>query len=196
MGNIGSVLKKLNKIGCDYELTNNPEGIKNADKIILPGVGHFDTGINNLHKLDIFNALNIAVLENRIPILGICVGMQLMAAFSEEGQAKGLSWFDSSVVKFSVSDKYKYKIPHTGWNNVGLKKESPIFNGLPSNPRFYFVHSYHFVCNDRKDAVSTTNYSYEFVSAIQKENIYGVQFHPEKSHEVGEKLLSNFVNLV
>jgi glutamine amidotransferase len=195
MGNLRSVQKKLIRVGAIVEISRDPEIISKAYKLVLPGVGHFANGIRNLKDYGIGDVLNEKVLVQKAPILGICLGMQLMARHSEEGDAEGLSWFDAYIVKFSVKDKLKYKVPHMGWNNAYLNKESILFKGKPEEAMFYFVHSYHIKCHNKQDILATTDYEYNFTSAIQKENIYGTQFHPEKSHDWGELIFKNFVKL-
>ncbi len=193
MGNIHSVARKLRLLGVEFEISDNPETILKAEKLILPGVGHFGKAMNQLKESKLIDVLNEVVIHKKIPILGICLGMQLMANSSEEGNSEGLGWIDATVKEFSVNDKLRYKIPHTGWNNIFIKKESAINKYLPENPEFYFVHSFHFVPNDKNDVLHTTFYESEFVSAVQKNNIVGVQYHPEKSHEVGIQLIKNFI---
>jgi glutamine amidotransferase len=169
--------------------------ISKSDKIILPGVGHFHKAVENLKKMHLWEALNQAVIINETPILGICLGMQLMAKHSEEGDIDGFGWFDAEVVKFQVKDSLTYKIPHTGWNQIIKVKGSHLMNDIPDLSEFYFVHAYHFRCNDPADILNKTEYEYKFTSAVEKENIFGVQYHPEKSHDIGEQLLKNFINL-
>jgi len=195
MGNLGSVKRKLNRIGVDAVITYNPEVIRNSEKLILPGVGHFGNAIKELKTRGLWDILNKEVLISKKPILGICLGMQLMAKKSEEGCIAGFGWFDAEVIRFQVHNRMKYKIPHMGWNQVIQKKESLLFNGVEPDQRFYFVHSYHLKCYNQADVLNETSYEYPFISAIQKENIYGVQYHPEKSHEAGEQLLKNFANI-
>lgn len=195
MGNLGSVKRKLDRIGVDSVVTFNLEVIRNSEKLILPGVGHFGNAIKVIKERGLFDVLNKEVLIDQKPILGICLGMQLMANHSEEGDVSGLGWFDAEVVRFNVKDTLRYKVPHMGWNQVKVMKHSPLFENLNPDQRFYFVHSYHLKCNDQSDVLNETEYEYSFVSAIQKDNIYGVQYHPEKSHEAGERLLRNFVGL-
>lgn len=195
MGNIGSVVKKMNRIGILPVVTSDQKDILSASKIILPGVGHFASGVKKLKESGSWDAMIEAVLVKKTPILGICLGMQLMAKHSEEGDENGFGWFDAEVVRFHVSDPIKYKVPHTGWNHVELKKGSSLFTDIDLKYGFYFVHAFHMQCNDPEDVLAMTEYSYPFVSAIQKENIYGVQFHPEKSHDAGETLLRNFIQL-
>lgn len=195
MGNLHSVKKKLLRLNVNPIISSNPNEILNANKIILPGVGHFKKAMENLVKLNLIDCLNIAVLENKTPILGICLGMQLMANKSEEGNAIGLGWINAEVVKFSVKNNLKYKIPHMGWNQITKTKESSLFKDIADLSEFYFVHSFHFDVKNTEDILSETEYEYKFVSAIEKSNIFGVQYHPEKSHDVGEILLKNFVQL-
>lgn len=192
MGNLGSVKRKLNRIGVESVITSDPEVIRKSDKLILPGVGHFGNAVNELKTRGLWDLLNQEALIFKKPILGICLGMQLMAKNSEEGDVAGLGWFDAEVVRFNVKDTLKYKVPHMGWNQIALKKFSLLFSEVDNDASFYFVHSYHMKCNDESDILNETVYEYPFVSAIQKGNIYGVQYHPEKSHEYGEQLLRNF----
>ena len=195
MGNIYSIEKKLARLKINSLVSSNHQDIIAADKIILPGVGHFGQAMEKLHQLDLIHVLNEEVLHKKKPILGICLGMQLMALRSEEGNVNGLGWVDADVVKFKVSDKLKYKIPHTGWNEIMIKKESPLMIGIPNLSEFYFVHSYYFKPHRSEDILNETEYEERFVSSIQRENIFGVQYHPEKSHDVGELLFKNFINL-
>lgn len=195
MGNLQSVKKKLQRLGVDAEITNDPAKIVGAFKLFLPGVGHFSKAIQNLKSLHLYDALNEAVLVKKTPILGICLGLQLMAKHSEEGDVEGFGWFDAEVVHFKIQNQLKYKIPHMGWNSVRILKQSALVEDIPESQEFYFVHSYHIKSNNQEDVLATTEYEYPFVSALQKDNLYGVQFHPEKSHDIGEKMLANFLNL-
>ena len=181
-----------------YLLIIIPEGIiqlKNSKKIILPGVGSFDWAINLLDKSGMRNTLDKLVLESKIPVLGICVGMQLLADKGfENGECIGLGWIEGTVEKFEKNNNNQ-RIPHIGWNEVNFEKETSIFAGVESGEDFYFVHSYHFVCKNSTHIIGTTPYCGEFVSAVKKNNIYGVQFHPEKSQEPGFSLLRNFLSI-
>jgi glutamine amidotransferase len=195
MGNLFSVKKKFRKLGEDITVTSNHTEINNADKILLPGVGHFGKAMDNLKSLNLLDILNENVLIKKKPILGICLGMQLMSKRSEEGNAEGLGWFDAEVVHFNVADKLRYKIPHTGWNQITKVKDSMLLKDIPDAAEFYFVHSYHFKCNNPQDILNLTEYEYSFVSAVEKDNIFGVQYHPEKSHDIGITMLNNFIAL-
>ncbi len=194
MGNLHSVQKKLLRLHAEVLITADPKEILNAGKLILPGVGHFGKAMENLKRLNLIEVLNEAVLVQKKPILGICLGMQLMTKKSKEGDVEGLGWFDAEVVHFKVNDSLKYKVPHTGWNGVSIHKESPLMQGIPENTEFYFVHSYHVQTNDASIVLNETEYEYNFVSALEKDNIFGVQYHPEKSHDAGELLMRNFCN--
>ncbi len=193
MGNIHSLSKKLSNFKINSIISDSYIDLQKADKIILPGVGHFGKAMNNLIKMKYQDALNEVVLVHKKPILGICLGMQLMALESEEGNAAGLGWFDAKVQKFNVNNTIKYKVPHVGWNQVSIQKNSLLMKEIPDNSEFYFVHSYHFVCNQQIDVLNISEYDYKFVSAVEKDNIFGVQYHPEKSHVFGEQLLKNFI---
>jgi imidazole glycerol-phosphate synthase subunit HisH len=195
MGNVFSIQKKLNQLACKSIITNKKEDIATASRIILPGVGHFGRAMENLSKLGLIEVLNESVLHNKKPILGICLGMQLMASFSEEGNVKGLNWFDANVRRFDLKDKVRYKVPHTGWNQIEIAKNSNLMKNLNNDSEFYFVHAYYVECNNSSDILTRTEYEIPFTSAIEKENIVGVQFHPEKSHDYGFQLLKNFISL-
>jgi len=195
MGNLHSVLKKLRSCGADAVVTDDHAVIRQASKIILPGVGHFAMAMNNLQTLHLTETLNECALVKKTPLLGICLGMQLMAANSEEGSVPGLGWFDAQVVRFNIQNPILYKIPHTGWNQISIEKESPLMTGIPNKSEFYFVHSFHWKTAVKADILNTTDYGYNFISAVEKENIFGVQYHPEKSHDVGELLFRNFLEI-
>jgi imidazole glycerol-phosphate synthase subunit HisH len=195
MGNLNSVKRKLNRLNVNAIITSSPSDIERANKIILPGVGHFKKAMENLEKLELIDILNKSVIKRKIPILGICLGMQLMANKSEEGDVMGLGWIDANVVRFSVKDPVKYKIPHMGWNQIVKLKGSLLMKNIPDFSEFYFVHSYHMEIVNQIDILNETEYDYLFPSAIEKNNIFGVQYHPEKSHDVGEILLKNFIDL-
>lgn len=195
MGNLNSVKRKLRRLNIDALISSDPKDLYLADKIILPGVGHFKMAMENLKKRNLMDALNEEVLIKKKPILGICLGMQLMANKSEEGNADGLAWINADVIKFRINDKLKYKIPHIGWNQIVQVKDSLLMKDISENSEFYFVHAYHLKSNDLGDVLNETEYECRFTSAIEKNNIFGVQYHPEKSHDVGELLLKNFIRL-
>lgn len=195
MGNLRSVLNKFKRLKINVIISSKPEDILNADKLILPGVGHFANGMKNLREYGILDSINEKVLSQKTPILGICLGMQLFTKFSEEGNTEGLGWFDAQTIRFKISDTRTWKVPHIGWNTLSFKRNHDILNNIDEKSMFYFVHSYHVVCNEEKDILTTTTYDYEFVSGIIKNNIYGLQFHPEKSHDCGALLLENFAKL-
>ena len=190
LGNLGSIANMIKKVGHKCIITSELEEIKKASKLILPGVGSFDNGMKSLKELGMIEVLNQKILIEKTPILGICLGMQLMTQSSEEGKLSGLGWIDAKTKKF-VSDTHK--IPHMGWNIIKHQKESKLFDECKSEKRFYFVHSYCVSCNNQEDILANTNYTQDFVSSFEKENIIGVQFHPEKSHKFGMQLLKNFV---
>jgi glutamine amidotransferase len=195
MGNLNSIKRKLSILGIDAIITNIYSEISNSDKLILPGVGHFYQAVKNLKQMNIWEALNDAVLIKGTPILGICLGMQLMAKHSEEGDIDGLGWLDAEVVRFHMNDFISYKVPHIGWNKISKLRESELMKDIPDLSEFYFVHSYYFNCNDPSDILNETEYEKIFTSAVEKGNIFGVQYHPEKSHDVGIQVLKNFINL-
>ena len=193
IGNVKSVANMLRKTGQVSQVTDDPLILEQADKIILPGVGAFDAGIERLKRARLFNTLCKRVLDEKIPLLGICLGMQLLAKSSEEGSSPGLGWVDAEVVRFEFPPSGNdLKIPHMGWNLVDSAHQNELFRDIPEPMRFYFVHSYHIISHDKQAALATAEYGYEFVCAIARENIMGVQFHPEKSHKYGMQLLKNF----
>jgi len=192
MGNLGSIYNMLKKIGFKSIITNDKEKIWQASKIILPGVGSFDHAMKNLKELDMISILDEKAVGQKTPILGICLGLQIMAKSSSEGKLSGLGWIDAHVEKFPSSD---LPIPHMGWNYIYVKKENPLIRNLDENARFYFVHSYYFSCNKKEDVLSESLYGITFTSSIARENIFGVQFHPEKSHKYGMNVLQNFAEL-
>ncbi len=191
-GNLGSILNMIKRIGGQATLVSNSRDLVNATKIILPGVGHFDYGMRQLNKSGMVDLLHEKVLCEKVPILGICLGAQMMCKGSEEGSLAGLSWFDAEVNKFNFENSDNLRIPHMGWSYVKQMKKSDLSKGLPQDPRFYFVHSYHMVAKDERDVLFKTNYGYDFASGLQNENRFACQFHPEKSHKYGIKMFENF----
>ncbi|MBV6510876.1 MAG: Imidazole glycerol phosphate synthase subunit HisH [Ignavibacteriaceae bacterium] len=194
MGNLRSVTKKLSKIGFDSLITSKPEDIELSDKLILPGVGHFEKGMQNLKSQGLIEPIRKFALEDKKPILGICLGMQMLTDFSEEGETEGLGFIKAKTKKFNFPDK-KLKVPHMGWNSITSKNSHPILNGISENEMFYFVHSYYVKCDLGLNEIAQTTYGLEFSSIIADKNIIGVQFHPEKSHEWGEHLIKNFCGM-
>ena len=195
LGNIKSVQNIIKKVGGVSQIIKNPSDLPDDGKFILPGVGHFDYGIECLNNYNWIPILNDLVLLKKRPILGICLGMQLMCSSSEEGEKKGLGWIDAEVKKIKINNT-NLKIPHMGWNNIKIKKSCPIFDAnFEEEKRFYFVHSYYAVCNNVDDIVCVVDYSFEMTVGFQNENIFGVQFHPEKSHKYGMNLFKNFLDI-
>lgn len=197
MGNLGSIRNMLKHLGVTAAISSQADDVAAAGKLILSGVGAFDSGMTSLENLGLIPLLNKKALVDKVPVLGICLGMQLLSESSEEGHMPGLGWISGKTIRFSFDrNNEKLKIPHMGWNTVESVKPCPLFEGMYDNPRFYFVHSYHVVCNHPDDVLCRTHYGYDIVSAVAHENIYGVQFHPEKSHKYGMKLLENFAGKI
>lgn len=194
MGNLRSVQKAFERVGIDAKITRNSDEILNAEKLVLPGVGNFEKGMNNIRENGLINILNETVISRKTPILGICLGMQLMTNFSEEGSCEGFGWVKSNTKKFSFKDN-TLKIPHMGWNNLVMKNFDIIFKDVSNENYFYFVHSYYVSCDEDSEILAETTYGNKFISSFKKDNIYGCQFHPEKSHEAGLKILKNFAEL-
>ena len=195
MGNLGSVQNMLKRIGIKSLISSDINEIEKAEKILLPGVGSFDAAISKIDELNLRPVLTFMAKEKKVPFLGICLGMQLLTESSEEGVLKGLNFVPAKTIKFKFPENSNLKIPHMGWNLVTKKTESVLTKNFTDEFRFYFVHSYHVKCDSPINSILTTNYGYEFDSAIQNENVFGAQFHPEKSHKYGMQLLSNFANI-
>ncbi len=195
VGNLVSIQNMLSRIGCtDVRISAEKADIENADKLIIPGVGHFDYGMGKLRGSGFFETLNRRVLQDGVPVLGICLGAQLLLDGSEEGSGPGLGWIPGKSRKFDVSRLHEgLKIPHMGWGEIKVLKQSPLLNDLPPEARFYFVHSYHMQCENPAHHSIESVHGYPFIAGIERDNIFGVQFHPEKSHKFGMKLLKNFV---
>jgi imidazole glycerol-phosphate synthase subunit HisH len=191
LGNLGSVFNMLQYLGYESEITSDTEKILSADKLIISGVGSFDTGIRNLHKLGLYEVLQNKVKIEKTPILGICLGMQLMGTHSDEGEEEGFGWIKGKSVKFNSE---KVRIPQMNWNELIMKKKAKLFNYLDVNSKFYFAHSFHLVPEDENMVIAESFYGNNFVAAVEKENIIGVQFHPEKSHKYGMQLFRNFIS--
>lgn len=195
VGNLASIRNMLKKVGSDAIISSDEDTIRAADKLILPGVGAFDTCAEKLRESSLIPLLNSKVLEQKTPVIGVCVGMQLLMEGSEEGALPGLGWIKGRVVKFrQESLPAELKIPHMGWTDVIIRKSSRLFEDMFPEPRFYFVHSYFAQPAHTSDILAQAVYGASFTAAVEHENIAGVQFHPEKSHKFGMKLFENFVS--
>jgi imidazole glycerol-phosphate synthase subunit HisH len=195
LGNLRSLGHALDRLGVAYQCSSDPAVIRAADGLILPGVGAFQDGMANLRRLDLVQVLDEVVLEGQRPILGICLGVQLMAAEGREfGGAQGLGWIDAVVAPIVAAPEIR--IPHVGWNECARIRESEIFSEIPDDALFYFTHSYHVACNDQLDITAFSDHGGRFVAAVEKGNIFGTQFHPEKSQQHGLSLLRNFARKV
>jgi glutamine amidotransferase len=193
-GNVASVLNMLKKAGAEAQVSRDPEVLRRARKLVLPGVGAFDEAMGNLRRFGLFDVLNELVLERRVPILGVCLGAQLMAKSSEEGVQPGLGWLDARIVRFRAPEGQALRVPHMGWNSVRAEAEGGgIFRDVPQPMRFYFVHSYHMVVDAPGLELASTVYGYRFTSAMGRGNILSMQYHPEKSHKYGLQVYRNFV---
>jgi imidazole glycerol-phosphate synthase subunit HisH len=195
VGNLASVKNMLKKAGFESELATDPDTIEKASKIILPGIGAFDHCMIEFNKSGLREVVTKKVIENKTPLLGICVGLQMLMENSEEGVEPGLGWIAGKTIKFKKEKLGDLKIPHMGWTEVSISKSSGLTMELGEKPRFYFVHSYHVQPENKSDELLTARYGYDFTAAICRDNIYGAQFHPEKSHKYGMKVLENFARL-
>jgi glutamine amidotransferase len=192
-GNIQAISTIYRNLNIEYQVVNKAQNISTeTSRIILPGVGSFDQTMSSLNNSGFRSELEKLVISYKVPILGVCVGMQILAKTSEEGKLDGLGWIDGSVKKFKFAQKGVLRVPHLGWNTIDLKKKSSIFNDFDAQRGFYFIHSFYFECNNEDDVLCKTSYGGDFTSGVQKLNIYGTQFHPEKSHINGVNLLKNF----
>ena len=191
LGNLGSIQNMLRAIGQRAEITSSPDKLAEADKLILPGVGAFDAGMARLHEAGLSELVVRLTAEQRKPILGICLGMQMLGHSSEEGKLPGLDLVSFECKRFSFDDT-NLKVPHMGWDVVTVKQDNPLTRDISDGERYYFVHSYHAVCDSSDNVLMSCEYGYEFAAAVVSGNVYGVQFHPEKSHDIGMKLLKNF----
>jgi glutamine amidotransferase len=195
-GNISAIGNIYERLNIDYKIAKSPSEIIGAHKLFLPGVGAFDETMILLENSGFRKALDIEVLINKVPIIGICVGMQVLGSSSEEGKLPGLGYIKGHVKRLDENLIInKPSLPHMGWNNISLKRQSPLFEDIDTEIGFYFLHSFYFECDNHSDVLATTDYGQSFASAINHENVYGIQFHPEKSHNNGVSLLKNFANL-
>jgi len=194
-GNLGSMRNMLLRIGVDSNITKDPKEINTASHLILPGVGAFDRGMKAIEDLGLRDVLDRQALERRIPVLGVCLGAQLMTMGSEEGKLAGLGWFNANVLRFNF-DKLteQLPVPNIGWRNVRPVHCGALTQGLGVESRFYFVHSYHLVSNEPREVALMSTYGFEFIAGLQRDNLFSAQFHPEKSHSFGMKFLRNFIN--
>ena len=194
LGNLFSVRNAFKLLGVEAVLSSKPDDIRNADRLILPGVGAFGDGISNLKRLGLDGVLTSEVVDKKKPFLGICLGLQLLADRGfEYGEHPGLGWMRGEVRKLDV-EKSGFKLPHIGWNSIQTVRPSPLLDGIPPDADFYFLNSYHFICGNSEDLVADSSYGGKVTAVVQRENIFGVQFHPEKSQDNGLRLLENFVN--
>jgi glutamine amidotransferase len=189
VGNVHALMNVFRRLNTKAVLAQTPQELASADRLLLPGVGAFDSVMKQFNASPLRSAVEELVLSKGVPVLGICVGMQILASTSEEGVERGLGWIPGDVRRFRGTDR---ALPHMGWNSVTAKRTNGLFAGLDAESRFYFLHSYHFECAEQGDVLATTDYDGEFVSAVRRGHIYGAQFHPEKSHRWGERLLKNF----
>ena len=196
LSNLGAIISAVKKLEYDYQLIKDRKSLQSVRKIILPGVGSYKTAVKNLKRLKLFDGIKEEVLENKIPILGICLGMQLLSSIGfEGGECEGLDLIPGEVKYMSFVLKKKLALPHVGWNKIQYIRECELFNGISNDEYFYFIHSFNFIPKNKKHILGTTEYGEEFVSFVQKDNIYGIQPHPEKSQLYGLKFLENFLEL-
>jgi glutamine amidotransferase len=196
VGNINAFVNVYKRVNVPTKIAKTAADLVGAQKLILPGVGHFDHAMSELIKSGIREKLDELVMVRKVPVIGICVGMQMMGNSSDEGRFEGLKWIDASIKKFDETKIQQVtRLPHMGWNDVRPVVSNPLFEGLEKEALFYFLHSYYFECNNTADILATSEYGGEFTCAAYHENVYGIQFHPEKSHHYGETLLHNFAKL-
>ena len=196
LGNIKAFVNVYDRLNIQTKIAHKAEDLKDATKIILPGVGAFDYAMSQLNASGMRDELDKQVLGNKVPVVGICVGMQMLAKSSDEGKLPGLGWIDGKVKLFDENRiQFKTLLPHMGWNSIQPLRNNKLLDNITEQTRFYFLHSYYFICNQEEDIISNTEYGITYASAVNKNNIYGIQFHPEKSHSGGIQLLHNFAKL-
>lgn len=196
VGNIKAFANIYKRLGVDVKIAQSASDLKEASKLILPGVGHFDYAMERFALSGMMEASNELVLEKKVPVIGICVGMQMLAKSSDEGEFPGLGWIDATVRKFDpLTLIQSTRLPHMGWNDVLPIKTNSLLKNLENQARFYFLHSYYFSCNQPEDSIAVADYGINFTCAVNHGHIYGVQFHPEKSHHFGIQLLKNFSDI-
>ena len=197
VGNLGSIINMLKKAGAKAIASSQPDALQQAEKLILPGVGAFDAGMQKLNERGLVPLLNYLALEKKVPFLGLCLGLQLMTKSSEEGQLEGLGWLDAETRRFKFgADQSHLKVPHMGWNTIEIRRSHPLLADLEPDSRFYFVHSFYIQCREAEAVLAETDYGGFFHSIIARDNIMGAQFHPEKSHKYGLRLLKNFAERI
>lgn len=195
-GNIASVVNMIRHVGGEAEVISSPQHLTHVEKLLLPGVGSFDHAMECLKEGGWLDELNKCVLERKVPVMGICLGMQLMCKSSEEGVAQGLGWIDAQVLKFDFqSDAVRLKVPHMGWNAATVVKRDPLFVDHATERRFYFVHSYYVDCHNKDDVLLSCSYGHSFVAGFRNRNVWGFQFHPEKSHRFGMEIFKRFLEV-
>lgn len=193
VGNINAFVNIYKKLGVDIKIAQKAEDLMDAAKLILPGVGHFDYAMERFSESGMMQTANELVLQKQVPVIGICVGMQMLAKSSDEGNLPGLGWIDATVKKIDTATlKHTTRLPHMGWNDIRPENANPLFQNLETGARFYFLHSYYFDCINKENSIASAEYGSSFSCAVNHKNIYGVQFHPEKSHRFGIQLLKNF----
>lgn len=196
VGNIFAFQNVYKRLDIPTKIAKTSQDLADSQKLILPGVGSFDYAMSQLNASGMREKLDELVMEKKVPVIGICVGMQMMGNRSDEGKLEGLKWIDSEILKFDESlIQQRTKLPHMGWNDVVPVYNHPLFRGLEKDAIFYFLHSFYFNCNNPTNSIASSEYGISFSSAVNRDNVYGIQFHPEKSHHFGEKLLHNFANL-
>lgn len=196
VGNINAFVNVYKRVNVPVKIAKTSADLEGAKKIILPGVGHFDHAMSELIKSGMREKLDELVMVHKVPVIGICVGMQMMGNSSDEGKLEGLKWIDAKIKKFDETKiKQVTRLPHMGWNDVKPVVSHALFEGLENEALFYFLHSYYFECNNSADILATSEYGGEFTCAAHHQNVFGIQFHPEKSHSYGETLLHNFAKL-
>lgn len=192
LGNLRSVQKSFERAKIKVEISSDLKKIEKAKKLVLPGVGHFGKGMDNLKSSGLIDILNQKVLVDKVPILGICLGMQLMTKHSQESNSDGLGWIDANTIRFEKDTLKKFKVPHIGWNSIDITNKNPLLDKIKNESQYYFVHTYYVICKKKNEVMTESEYGIKFHSSFRKDNIYGVQFHPEKSFSVGLQMLENF----
>ena len=196
LGNVLACVNVYSRLNIPVAVAKSANDLVNATKLILPGVGSFDHAMQQLDQSGMRQPVEQLVLQNAMPVLGICVGMQMLAKFSDEGELPGLGWIDGKVKKFDLSTMPSgTNLPHMGWNDVKPVVDGGLFKGMEQDARFYFLHSFYFECHQQSNVLAVTDYGGQFSCAVRRDNVYGVQFHPEKSHHFGSQLLKNFAKI-